>query len=276
MTWLKDPLVSFLIAGSAIFFLTEWFSEPDIPYNIVVREQDLTRLGDQWRMQMRRSPTDAELTGLVEAFIKEEVYYRQAQRLGLDRNDTIVRRRMVQKLTFLTEDIATAAPLNELELRAFYDAHLEQYRVPQRLSFRHKYFSNDRRDNAEADARLFLEQKAVLEGQPAQEYAGDPFMLQREYAQRSEREIGDLFGRDFAQQLTELDVTQAWQGPIRSAYGWHTIQLTAKQASAIEAFDVVRERVASDAQQTARKDANKAYYTDLRSKYRITYPDKSE
>ena len=76
--WLKDPLVSFLIAGTAIFFITDWFGEEDIPYNIVVSEQDLERLGDQWRMQMRRAPTDPELTGLVEAFIKEEIYYRQA------------------------------------------------------------------------------------------------------------------------------------------------------------------------------------------------------
>jgi hypothetical protein len=261
--WLKDPLVSFLIAGTAIFFITDWFGEEDIPYNIVVSEQDLERLGDQWRMQMRRAPTDPELTGLVEAFIKEEIYYRQAQRLGLDRNDTIVRRRMVQKLTFLTEDIATAAPLDEFELRAFYDAHLEQYRVPQRLSFRHKYFSSDRRDNAQADATAALQND---------ETTGDSFMLQREYAQRSEREIGDLFGPDFAEQLTSLEIDEAWQGPVRSAYGWHTVQLITKQPAAIEAFEIVRERVGTDLQQAARKDANEAYYLELRGKYDLHYP----
>ena len=262
MNRLKDPLVTFLIAGAAIYFMAEMFADEDIPYEVLVREADIKRLQDQWSMQMRRPPTDQELSGLIEQFVKEEVYYREAQRLGLDRNDTIVRRRMVQKLTFLTEDIATATPLDETALRAHFANNIEDYRVAERFSFSHTYFSSDRRNDAQADA-----QAALLDAGK-----GDPFMLQRTYSERSEREIGDLFGRKFAASLTLLEVSEKPQGPIESAYGWHTIILSNRSATFIPPFEEVADRVAVDAQQATRRAANDAYYEDLKARYAIIYP----
>ncbi len=266
MSWLRDPLVVFLIAGIAIFGVAEWFGEEDIPYTIDVREQDIQRLNDQWSMQMRRPPNEQELAGLMEQFIKEEIYYREAQRLGLDANDTIVRRRMVQKLTFLTEDIATVVPQDDAALRAFYEEHIDTYRLPQRFSFTHRYFSVDRRATAMEDATAALTDASI---------EGDPFMLQRDYALRSEREIGDLFGRDFAAALTQLEAADTWQGPLRSAYGWHTVRLSQVTAATTEPFETVRERVRVDAQQAARRAANERYYADLRARYDIRYPSPS-
>ena len=263
MTWLKDPLVIFLVVGAGIFMASQWLSEDDIPYTIEIQPQDMQRLNDQWSMQMRRPPTEVELAGLLEQFIKEEIYYREAQRLGLDRNDTIVRRRMVQKLTFLTEDIATATPLDEAELNAYYQAHKADYQLPERFSFRHRYFSSDRRADANADATTALTDDNL---------GGDPFMLQRDYAQRSAREIGDLFGRMFADALSVLAPGEQWQGPLESAYGWHAVQLKAKTQVRIEAFDEVRARVVSDAQQDARKQANESYFSGLKARYDVLYP----
>lgn len=262
MKFLKDPLVAFLIAGAAIFVLAGYVSDDDISYDVLVREADIQRLHDQWSMQMRRPPTEQELSGLVDQFIKEEIYYREAQRMGLDRNDTIVRRRMVQKLTFLTEDIATATPFSEEELQNYYTDHAEDYRVPERFSFAHRYFSADRRDDAETDARAAL----------VSEDKGDPFMLQKEYTARSQREIGDLFGRAFSDALAQLDATQAPQGPIESAYGWHTVVLKNRTETYIPPFAEVVERVAVDAQQAARRAANDAYYEELSSAYTVSFP----
>lgn len=266
MNWLKDPLVTFLIVGAAIFALAGFFSDEEISYDVEVRDADIKRLYDQWSMQMRRPPTDQELAGLVEQFVKEEIYYRESQRLGLDANDTIVRRRMVQKLTFLTEDIATASPLDEEALRSYFTENQEDYRVPERFSFAHRYFSSDRRDNAQADATSALNSQDP----------GDPFMLQKEYNGRSEREIGDLFGREFASALAKLEPTTANQGPIESAYGWHTIHLKEAKPSYVPEFSDVAERVAVDAQQTARRAANEAYYEDLKARYSITFPEPAE
>ena len=263
MNWLKDPLVTFLIAGAAIFVLAGMFSAEEISYDVEVRDADIKRLYDQWSMQMRRPPTDQELAGLVDQFVKEEIYYRESQRLGLDANDTIVRRRMVQKLTFLTEDIATATPMEEDALREYFAEHEEEYRVPQRFSFSHRYFSSDRRDDAKSDAKAAL----------TTEDSGDPFMLQKAYNGRSEREIGDLFGREFASVLSTLNPSDNQQGPIESAYGWHTVVVTDTQSSYIPKFEDIAERIAIDAQQAARRAANEAYYEDLKSRYSISFPE---
>lgn len=263
MSWLKDPLLVFLIAGAAIFTFAGFGADDPISWEVNVTEADLQRLNDQWQMQMRRPPTEREMEGLVEQFLREEIYYREARRLGLDLNDTIVRRRMVQKLTFLTEDIASAAPADEAALRAHYEANRDDYRVPERYTFRHRYFSSDRRENAEQDARDALDD-------PASE--GDPFMLQRSYAQRSTREIGDLFGRDFADAIAGLQPAETWQGPVQSAYGWHAVLLTSTAPSHVQPFDAVAERVRVDVQQARRKAANEAYYADLKARYDITFP----
>jgi len=264
VSWVRDPLVAFLLAGAGIFMLTDWLGQDEASFIVDVSHQDIQRLRDQWSMQMRRAPTQAELDGLVEQFVREEIYYREAQRLGLDRNDTIVRRRMVQKLTFLTEDIATSAPLDDAALEAYYDAHIGDYRLPERISFRHRYFSSDRRVNARADAGAALSDEDI---------PGDPFMLQREYAMRSEREIRDLFGANFAAEIMALPASNGWQGPIQSAYGWHAVNITERAEPRIEPFDAVRASVASDAQQAQRDDANQAYYADLRARYQVRVAD---
>ena len=130
--------------------------------------------------------------------------------MSLDQGDIIVRRRLVQKLRFLTEDIATGQAPADTELLAYYEANAERYRRPTRYTFSHRYFSTDRREDALADARTAL---------AGGEIAGDPFMLQRSYAAKSVREIGNLFGTAFAEALAALEPADRWQGPIRSAYG---------------------------------------------------------
>ena len=264
MNWLRDPLVFFLLAGAGLFVIADWFGEDEISYAIELSPQALQRLSDQWNMQMRRPPSSEELNGLVEQHIKEEIYYREAQRLDLETNDTIVRRRMVQKLTFLTEDIATATAPTETELLQYYETHRETYMRPKRVSFKHRYFSKDRRQDAQADAVRAVKKADLV---------GDPFMLQREYALRSAREIRDLFGQEFSDKLMTLTKSANWQGPIKSAYGWHPVLISSIQEEAIESFEQVRERVKVDLQQTARETANQRYYAQLREKYRVIYPD---
>lgn len=263
MAWLKDPLVAFLIAGAGIFLLTEVFTKTDDSYAFEVRDSDINRLTDQWSMQMRRPPTTQELDGLVEQFVKEEIYYRESQRIGLDVDDTIVRRRMVQKLTFLTEDLATATAPDQATLRAYYEDNQNLYSLPDRYSFKHRYFSSDRREHAQADA-----QRAVADDS----ITGDPFMLQREYAQRSVREIRDLFGRDFADDIVKLEVGAQWQGPVKSAYGWHAVQVSDRIVAAVQPYEAVEQRILMDWQQTQRQQANEQYYEDLKSRYSVSYP----
>ena len=121
----------------------------------------------------------------------------------------------------------------------------------------------DRREQARDDATQAVGNLSVQ---------GDPFMLQREYALRSAREVRDLFGRDFADALMNLEPSSDWQGPVQSAYGWHPVLVTQKVADMVEPFEQVIERVRLDSQQAARDDANEAYYADLKARYEVTYP----
>ena len=258
--WLRDPLLAFLALGVAVFATSALLGDTSEAQTIRVDQAEINRLQEQWRAQLGRAPSEDELKGLIEQFIREEIYYREALRLSLDQGDVIVRRRLVQKLSFLTEDIATSQPPSEAEQRAFFESNPERYRLPARYSFRHRYFSSDRRADAQGDARAALADPSL----PA-----DPFMLQRAYAERSLREIGDLFGRDFADALAALQPGPDWQGPLRSAYGWHLVQVEKALPEAPQPFAQVAARVANDLDAQRRQDANAAYYEELRSRYQV-------
>lgn len=283
--WWQEPLLWFTAAGIALFWINAQFNSDQSINRIEVGPLVEQRIADQWQVQMGRAPTVEELQGLVDQWIKEEVYYREALRLGLDANDTIVRRRLVQKLTFLTEDIATAEEPSDGELAQYYEKNAQQYQQPARYSFRHRYFSADRRAEAEADARAAL---LTLADAPAQGEAtrnlGDPFMLQLAFAERSQRQIADLFGQEFGDALTETTVEKSaqqapkqatkqainqWTGPIRSAYGWHLIYITAVAQARQQPLAEVRDRVAADLTLSKRQSANARYYEDLLSSYEV-------
>lgn len=259
---LREPLVYFLAVGAALFALTRWFGG-DGDQRILVSEAERQRLAAQWQAQMGRPATDTELAALVEQWIREEVYYREAMAMGLDEDDVIIRRRLAQKLTFLTEDLATGNPPDEAELRTYYRDHQDQYTEPERWTFSHRYYSGERREQAEADAVAAL---VALDESAAP--TGDPFMLQQDFVGRSEREIGELFGREFAAALADLPVGD-WQGPVRSAYGWHLVKMEQRLAPRQLAFEEVADQVAADYRQQQRRDANEAYYQSLLSRYRI-------
>ena len=151
MKYLKDPLVAFLLIGAAIFGVDVWRSGgPDL---VRVGPLDIERLQDQWQIQMGRPPTEAELDGLIDAHVREEILVREAWKIGLDDNDVIIRRRLAQKLTFLTEDLALLEPADGRGVvSSSLQANAERYRIPARYSFSHVYFSPDARATPREDA----------------------------------------------------------------------------------------------------------------------------
>ncbi len=259
----KDPLWTFLLFGILLFAVAAWQEDEDRV--IRVSAGDIERLSMQWQQQMRRPPTAAERQSLIDQFIRDEAYYQEALRLGLDVNDTIVRRRMIQKVTFLTEDLAASTPVEPGTLENFYARNIERYETPEAFTFQHIYFSADRQSQAEAEDARVMATKAVAN--PA--IPGDPFMLQRQYVRRSQREIGDLFGKAFAAELAALAVQANWQGPIKSAYGWHAVRLEARQPARTQPFQQVKENVLLHWRQQQRTAANKAYLDQLLSTYQI-------
>lgn len=260
----REPLLLFLLIGVAIFAIDRLNLGEDENFVIEITSAQQQRIVDQWQAQMGRPPTQEEANGLLDQWLREEIYYREALAMGLDGNDIIIRRRLTQKLTFLTEDLSDSQLATQLELQAFYNENLEDYREPVRVSFEHRYFSSDRRADAQHDAEAALTDPALPD---------DPFMLQRRYDGRSLREVGDLFGREFAASLDQLsaeDINE-WRGPIRSAYGWHLIQLNAREESRLQPLEEVARKIEQDLQQQRRADANRDLYDRLRANYDVRY-----
>lgn len=267
--WLRDPLWVFVAIGVLLFWLDARRATDDL--QIAVTDADVERLTAQWQAQTGRDPSETELDGLIDQFVEEEVYYREALTYKLETNDTIIRRRLVQKLTFLTEDVANSAEPSEDELRNFYNDRKDNYRQPQKYSFRHIYFSRDRREDAARDAQAELDRLSASSSQDTQSPEGDPFMLQSNFAERSAREIASTFGVGFAEALPELPLN-AWSAPVGSAYGHHLVYMHSLTESYTPDFEAVANRVANDYATDQRKQANNKFKEALLEKYTVDRP----
>ena len=224
--WLREPLVHFLLIGSLLFVIYGAWGHSNQPGSkrIELTPDDVRQLEMAFAAQWERQPTPEELSGLVENRVREEVLYREALAMGLDKDDDIVKRRMAQKMQFLAEDVANAHEPTTAELKAWFEKNGDKFALPGRITFRHLYFSPDQRGRrAHDDAANAL---AKIAGQPADSKTAaalaDPFMFQDYYADRSPEQLAKDFGSQFAQAVFKLK-PGSWQGPVESGYGWHLV-----------------------------------------------------
>ena len=263
----RDPLFAFLLLGAAIFAVEAWWGGDD-SRTIVVAAAELDRLGAMWAAQMGRKPSASELDGLLEEHIREEILVREAKRLRLDDGDVIVRRRLAQKLSFLTEDVAVLQAPEAAALKRFFKANQSRYGTPAVVTFSHIYFSPERREDAAGDA---LNALAGINPE-AWRRTGDPFLLGRTYAHASLARVRSDFGAEFAERLAALEADAAWQGPLESGYGFHLVRIDAKSPARGADYESVAERVLADFDAERRAAANRAYFEDLRSEYTVVLP----
>jgi peptidyl-prolyl cis-trans isomerase C len=241
---LREPLVHFLLLGAALFVAWHFMRSPvdDGPATREIRLSlgDITQQALMFKARWNREPTPAELAQLMESVVQEEILYREALALGLDKDDEIVKRRLAQKMQFLAEDVAAAREPSTAELSEWYAKNKAQFAMPARYSFRHMYFSPDRRrDHARDDAVRAL---ARLAGQPENSaLAGtlaDPFMFQDYYRERAPDFLGKEFGPQFALGVEKL-TPGSWQGPIESGFGWHLVFVDAVVPGRVPDLDEV-------------------------------------
>ena len=270
--WHKEPLFHFLIIGALIFVVFSMLNknEPAVSGNmIIVSTADIEQLSGNWSKRWNRPPTETELKGLVDSYIKEEVYYREALALGLDKNDTILRRRLMQKMEFLTNDLAELSTPDQSELNKYLLDNHEKYQLPARVSFSHIYFSLDKRGvRAFEDAKNALPQLNELSTPDR----GDSFMLPYDFVQKTSFEVERLFGAAFAEQLLSLD-TNSWQGPIASGYGFHLVRISEKTDSRMPELFSVIDKVRSDLMLERRQKMNKEIYEKFKERYEIVIED---
>lgn len=270
--WLREPLLHFLLIGGLFFFLYGLQNGGVVgdSNNIVVTEPDIDRMIALWEKKWQRLPTQSELEGLIEQQIREEVLYREAIVMGLDQNDTIVRRRLAQKVEFISADIASQAEPSEGELQAYLDAHADKFEEPARITFQHIYLNADQRgENAKIDAKRLLTELSQPDLNIDIMTLGDPFMFGQQHQQLTEREVSRLFGAEFAAELFTLPVA-GWQGPVASGYGLHLVRIEEMSVARQSELDAVREKVRNEVLSQRRREADKAFYEALRKRYVVT------
>jgi len=268
---LDEPLTRFLFVGALIFATYGWRSRHGAPSpgRIVVSQGQLASMMVGFTRTWQRPPTPGEWEGLVADRVREEVYFREAMALGLDRDDTIIRRRLRQKMEFISEGRGAPAGATEAELGAYLAAHPELFRVEPRFTFRHVYLNPDRHGGGlERDAARLL---ARLKAEPGAdtEALGDPFLLEHEFASVTAGEVGKQFGKEFAAKLGGIPPRQ-WQGPIGSGYGLHLVWVGARAEGGLPALADVRDAVRREWDSARRKEANERFYQDLLERYTVT------
>jgi hypothetical protein len=273
MKLFKEPLLHFLTLGAVIFGLHAWRQEraPDDGAangkRIEVNTATITRLKDGWMRQFQRSPNSADLRGMVDQHIREEVLCREALALGLDREDSIVRRRLAQKMEFLTQDITTSVAPDEAALKAFFDKNAARYARPAQVSFRHVYFSKEKR-GAKLDADATAALVALAKPGVSDDTFGDSFLHGFEFSDQAEQDLASQFGPEFAAAVLRAPV-DAWSGPVSSSYGVHLVRVTHRGEPQPANLASVRETVLRDLLEERRRTVNEETLARMRQNYQV-------
>jgi len=257
--WTREPLVHFLAMGSALYVALTWGGNPPDPASrvISVGAGEREKIAESWTLTMGRSPTDAELDSAVDAFVREEVLYREALRLGLDEGDAIVRRRLVSKMDLSASLAAETVEPTEEALRAFFEANADRYagleQANAKVSFEQAFFSN------EAKARA---------AQGSGSRAGEATSLPPIMKAAPMRDVEARFGQQFADGLKDLEPSEAWQGPISSGFGWHLVRLSERDVQPPD-FENLKGVLANDWRSEQIAARKQRAYDVLANAYRI-------
>ena len=267
---LRDPLVHFIAMGAALFGLHALLNDDDEERRdqILVTAGQVETLSATFTKIWQRPPTRSELEALIDAHVKEEVFSREAIALGLDRNDTVIRRRLQQKMEFLAEDFAASAPPDESELNAYLSEHADKFMPEPRVTFRQVFLNPEIRPDIELDAARLLEQ---LNGDQAidPDELGDPTLLPASMEDEPIRITASQFGTEFAARLITLS-TNRWFGPVSSGFGKHLVMLSSRTEPTLPALEDVRPQVERELMNTRRQLANAAFLEGLMARYEIS------
>jgi hypothetical protein len=269
---LREPLLHFLLLGAALFAAFSWGSGhfETGSKSIVVTQGQLASMRVAFTRTWQRPPTSEEWEGLIRDRVREEVYYREALALGLDKDDLIIRRRLRQKMEFVSQDLAAPAEPSNEALQAYLNAHAATFATERRFSFRQVYLNPKRRGvNLARDADRLLAGLKQAGANANLAPLGDPILLEHEFDNASAREVGNMFGEKFAAALGNLSPGQ-WQGPVESGYGVHVVFLAERTEGRLPPLEDVREAVRREWTNAQQREAAGRFYQALLRKYAVT------
>lgn len=269
---LREPLLHFILLGLGLFLLHGWMAGPGSGSgdSIVITQGRIEQLGAGFARMHQRAPDAAELEALIDDAIREEIFYREAKALGLDQDDTIVRRRLRQKLEFVSEDVSPVPEPAEAELQAYLSANPDKFRSESRYNLSQVYLNPAKRGpRLVEDTQSVLAQLRRAGASADTSRLGDAFLLEHHFGDATASEVARLFGARFETVLRTLPTGQ-WQGPVASGYGVHLVYVGRRQTGQVPALQGVRDKVRREWVHDQRQQANERFYAELRNRYQVT------
>ena len=271
--------MQFLFLGGLIYFAYALLSpdtEEDTSRNIVVNKFKVEWMQDSWKKRWNRLPTQEELDGVIEQYVKEKILYNEAMKMGLDKDDGVIRRRLAQKVEFLAKDLVVYTPPSKEDLKKYYDEHQDKYTPDATYTFMQIYFNPDKRENTTLDDANKAKEILNNERSNTQDFTrfGDNFMVDSYFEANSELQIRKNFGTDFTQSLLKLEPGK-WHGTILSGYGVHLVYLKEIVTPPATPFSQIKDIVTQDWTSERRKNLNEEFYAALKETYTIIVEDEN-
>ena len=274
--FLSEPLLQFLILGGVLYVFVSFIQlqKEKQPKEIVVDGERVALLVSNYKTQTGELPSKDQLNAMIDNYIKEEIFFREAKKMGLDKDDEIIRRRLSQKFDFVRSDLKQIQQPGEEELRRFYDSHPLLFQTEGSVNFSHIFFSTDRSTDSVARQRalnvLHELMKSYLKRAPEK---GDHFALPYDYSEQTELDIRENFGdKPIVDALFQANVGE-WSGPVQSGYGWHLLYILKRNKNSEMPYEANKELIKEKYMEVARERENKKSFDQLTKNYivRRTY-----
>ncbi len=265
---LQEPLLHFAVVGSLLFFYLSSNDATTKP-QVVISEGRINQLTAQFSKTRQRTPSAEELKALIDNQVREDLAFKHGTQMGLVENDSIIKRRVQQKLEFMLNDsIASMAPSKE-ELQAYLDTHNEKFTIAPVYSFKHIYINPEKHE----DVNAFIAELQTENLDAVYQDRGDNIMLESDYTDSSSARIARLFGRKFTENLDSVTPGK-WQGPVKSGFGLHLVLIDKKKAEHVATLAEMESEIKRDYRIDIQKETIDAFYEELQKEYNVTVENK--
>ena len=268
---LREPLLHFLLLGVAIFVAYGYVAKRSggQPGKIVITQGLIDHLAISFAKTWQRPPTEQEMEGLIRDHVREEVFYREAIVMGLDQDDTVIRRRLRQKMEFVSDDIAARPEPTDDELNAYLQSHADAFRIEQRFTFQQVYLNPQKHgDNLPQEVAQLLTQLNQDGAKADVTTLGDSFLLEHHFTAMPVGEITKEFGEAFGRKLSGLQAGP-WHGPIESGYGTHLVKISERTKGHLPTLNEVRAALRREWENAQRLESNEQFYQELLQRYSV-------
>ncbi len=262
-TFIREPLLHFLLLGALTFGFYQLVPSTNTSTTLLVSEHRIQMLADVFQATWHRPPSSGELNKLIDNYILEELYYREAVNLGLDQDDSVIRRRLQQKMEFISKDLSSIIDASDAELEKFLAKNSDKYRGQSSFSFKQIYIDPTKHKQPYQLAQRWLTDIEAIEPD------GDTTMLPQVMTLKSQREINNIFGGELAAYVANAK-SKIWSGPIASSFGLHLIYVTKIKSAVTPSLDLVRKKVSRDWAFQQQSKIKSTMDTNLKKKYNIT------